>query len=177
MDNLTTLGRIKELIVTAFLQDTRFGNASISTEFPGTSLSFPLESPEISVGIEKVEIAPSGFGGYVGTELAQKENTLTALQGLNASVTVRVDCYTAEQANPQLRDTLQEGIYEVLLAPPFNATTVWTEPSKAVSRKFATHTCSKATLQTLLTTAVPTATLSEITLSVLSPSKEEDYEF
>lgn len=177
MDSHTTLGRIKERIKEAFLQDTRFGKTCVTTEFPGTSLSFPLDTPEISVGIEKVEVSPSGFGGFIGTETKLSGDALATLEGLNASVTLRVDCYTAEQASPLLRDRLQEGIYEVLLAPPFNASTVWTEPSKAVASKFATHTCTKAVLQTVLTTAAkPVRTLADIRLSVLSHSKEEEYE-
>lgn len=108
MDNLTEL---KQGLVDYFKLVAGFPQADIRLAHPAAQRDFPLKNPVVAVGLEQVEIAPAGLGGYLGADTQGDE----ALWGSGADITLRLDVYCPAQDGGQGCHRIYEAICGSLL--------------------------------------------------------------
>lgn len=87
--------------------------------FPAARRDFPLRRPVVAVGLDSVEAAPGGFGGYWGERDGQP------LAGTGARITLRFDLYATDggEALPRLYEALCDHL--LLRGSPFGFRRLW----------------------------------------------------
>lgn len=101
MDNLTML---KERVAEHLRKLEGFPAAKILVAHPALQRELPLHRPVVAVGLEGVEVAPAGFGGYWG-----RRDGEDSLWGGGAAITLRLEVYC-----PRKEGMDCHGIYEAV---------------------------------------------------------------
>lgn len=108
--------------VAAFLENTAgFEDAGVMAAFPAAQRDFPLRCPMVVVGLDRVEAAPGGFGGYWG------ERGEDSLSGSGARITLRFDLYAPAEMGGDCLHRLYEALCDRLLlrTTPFGFRRLW----------------------------------------------------
>lgn len=96
--------QLKAQVVDYLTNNGSLGAVRVLGAFGAVEREFPLKRPVVAVGLDAVELAPAGLGGYWG------ESAADALYGSGATIALRFDLYCPPDKGA---DGLH-GIYEAL---------------------------------------------------------------
>lgn len=119
--------------------------------FPAAQRDFPVKKPLIAVGIEAVETAPQGLGGYWGERGEER------LHGAGAVITLRFDLYCPVGVTAGGLHELYEGLCDCLLlrGSPFHVGRLWCGDTAYDKLAGALHMTARAEIRSALLTGEP----------------------
>lgn len=161
---MKSITELKQEVLRLLEQSGAFADAKLLAAYPAARRDDPLPGPAVAVGVDGVECAPGGLGGYWG------EREQRALYGNALLVTLRFDLYAPVLLGGERLHELYEALCDVLLLRPAvpGICKLWCGEITHDRQAAALRLTAKATLRAALTRQDEERTIERIQLQRVS---------
>jgi len=144
---MNNLSELRQEILQRLSQSERFAGVSLAAAYPPARRTDPVSGPVLALGVDSVQCAPGGLGGYWGEREEQ------ALYGSALEVTLRFDLYGPIPQGGEPLYRLYEALCDVLMLQRAVAGVekLWCGELEQDKTALALHLPVKAALRAALT--------------------------
>lgn len=145
------LADLKTAVVDYLRTAEGFTGVRVLTSHPAVWRESPLRKAAVAVGVDAVEAAPGGLGGYWGNVLPGR-GAEGPMSGAGAAITLRFDLYAPPDSGGDGPEALYEALCDGLMLRenPFSAQKLWCGEAAYDNRAGAWHMTAHALLRTAL---------------------------
>lgn len=135
---MSALSNIKKDVIDYLKSHSPLSGVEILEEFEPEPNKSAIESPIIFVGIEAVDLSPSGLGGYFG------EQKQYSYSGGFAKVTLRFDCYSPQENSAISCHVIFEEICVKMMGSKFGISKIYCDNISSKKAGFSNKLTAKA---------------------------------
>lgn len=141
---MNQISELRQSILTTLSSASQLQSAQLSTAHNGTNRHLPVQHPMLFVGLDKLNLEPSGMGNLVGVVSEKMQ------QGQLAELTFRFDLEIPQTCDSSVLYILFEDLCWTLLQSDLGIHAIWCEPVLSQSVSLGSSLVAKATLKTYL---------------------------